>query len=118
LDGSILPGITRKTVLELLRKLPVDSNGKKMLHKVTERQITVDELEALLHEGRILEIFGTGTAVVVVPLKMIGIKNDFFKLKIPKGQGCGPICGHIYKSILDIQYGRVKSDYQYEAFKM
>jgi branched-chain amino acid aminotransferase len=118
LDGSILPGITRKTVLELLRKMPVDSYGKKMLHKVTERQITVDELEALLHEGRILEIFGTGTAVVVVPLKMIGIEKHFFKLKIPEGQGCGPICGHIYKSILDIQYGRVKSDYQYDAFQM
>lgn len=96
----------------------MDSNGEKLIHKVTERQIPVDELESLLHEGRILEIFGTGTAVVVVPLKMIGIKNDFFKLKMPEGEGCGPVCGHVYKTILDVQYGRVESDYQYNAFQM
>ena len=85
-----------------------------MIDIVTEKSITVDELEGLLKDGRVLEIFGTGTAVVVVPLKMIGINNDFFMLEIPEDKGCGPVCGHVYETILDIQYGKVESEYQHE----
>lgn len=69
-DGAILPGITRKTALELLRKLPKNDKGEKLVHKVTERPVSVSEIHKLLESDKVLECFGCGTAVVVAPVKV------------------------------------------------
>lgn len=63
LNGSILPGVTRASVLELERQ--------KNRYKVSERDITITELKQASKEGRVVEIFGTGTAVCIMPVAKI-----------------------------------------------
>lgn len=63
LDGSILPGITRASVLELERQ--------KQRFKVSERDITIAELKQASKENRLVEMFGTGTAVCINPVAKI-----------------------------------------------
>lgn len=63
LDGSILPGVTRASVLELERE--------KKRFKVSERDITITELKQASDEGRLVEMFGTGTAVCINPVAKI-----------------------------------------------
>lgn len=67
----------------------------------------------LCREGRVIEVFGCGTAVVVVPLKTLGYGDEVWKFEIDEALGSGPICNYIYETILDIQYGRVEHEYQY-----
>jgi branched-chain amino acid aminotransferase len=62
-DGTVLPGLTRESVLELAR----EETGL----KVTERDWTINELIEVIREGRVLEIFGTGTAAVISPVDKI-----------------------------------------------
>ena len=67
LDGTILPGVTRDSMLAMLRE-----EGE---YKVTERIYTLKEVLKALDEGRLIEAFGSGTAAIVSPVK--GIKyND------------------------------------------
>jgi branched-chain amino acid aminotransferase len=67
LDGSVLHGITRLSVIELL---------KSMGYKVTERKITIDEIRQASHDGTLEEAFGTGTAVGIAYIKEIGLENE------------------------------------------
>ena len=67
LDGSVLHGITRLSVIELL---------KSMGYKVTERKITIDEIRQASQDGTLEEAFGTGTAVGIAYIKEIGLENE------------------------------------------
>jgi len=60
LDGTILPGITRMSLIELMRELKE--------FKVTVRQFKVQEMMKAVEEGRMLEAFGAGTAAIVCPV--------------------------------------------------
>ena len=70
-SDSILDGITRKSIIELAKKENID---------VEERIITVDELLKSSKAGELREIFGTGTAVVVLPIKAFGYQNKDYDL--------------------------------------
>lgn len=70
-SDSILDGITRKSIIELAKKENID---------VEERIITVDELLESSKAGELREIFGTGTAVVVLPIKAFGYQNKDYDL--------------------------------------
>lgn len=93
LVGSILPGITRKSSIELLR-----SEG----YKVTERRISLDEIAKAYDEGRLNEAFGTGTAAVVSPVGVISYKG---RDMIINNQEMGPITADLYDKLTGIQYG-------------
>jgi branched-chain amino acid aminotransferase len=67
LDGSVLHGITRLSVIELL---------KSMGYTVTERKITIDEIRQASQDGTLEEAFGTGTAVGIAYIKEIGLENE------------------------------------------
>ncbi len=67
LDGSILHGITRLSVIELLK-----SKG----YKVTERPITITEIVEASNNGTLQEAFGAGTAVGIAMIQEIGYKED------------------------------------------
>jgi branched-chain amino acid aminotransferase len=67
LDGSVLHGITRASVIELLRD---------MNFKVTERKITISEIKAASENGTLEEAFGTGTAVGIAYIQEIGLEGD------------------------------------------
>ena len=57
-------------------------------------------------EGRLLEAFGAGTAAIISPVKGIVYKDH--EIKIPTGDGAGPLATKLWSSLLDIQYARVK----------
>ncbi len=67
LDGSVLHGITRLSVIELLRD---------MGYKLTERKITIDEIREASENGTLEEAFGTGTAVGIAYIQEIGLENE------------------------------------------
>jgi branched-chain amino acid aminotransferase len=93
LTGSILPGITRDSVMRLLTHWDIP---------VQERKLTIDDLFAAGKDGSLEEVFGSGTAAIVTPVKEIAYKGD----KLPVGDGTtGPVAQRLYDSILALQYG-------------
>ncbi|KAI0027122.1 branched-chain amino acid aminotransferase II [Vararia minispora EC-137] len=112
LDGTILPGITRASVLELLAahgnetSLPYLSN-KTRLH-THERVVTMSELERTWQDGTLLEAFSFGTAVVVTPIARIGWKGKDIELPPYAGNHLGPVARALLERLVDIQEGRVE----------
>ncbi|XP_064178178.1 branched-chain-amino-acid aminotransferase, cytosolic-like [Anguilla rostrata] len=99
LDGMILPGVTRQSLLDLAREW-----GE---FKVSERTVSMRELLETLASGRILEVFGAGTACVVCPVGSLLYKGKTYKIPTPKN---GPAM-RFHKELTDIQYGRKKSNW-------
>ncbi|CCW70483.1 unnamed protein product [Phytomonas sp. Hart1] len=103
LDGMILPGITRDSVLTLMRQWgEVD---------VAERYFTIDEMITAIEEGRVLECFGSGTAAVLAPVNMLRYRDKDYLIPCPTGKDS--LCLRLYKSIIDIQYGKLPSEWSY-----
>jgi branched-chain amino acid aminotransferase len=95
LGGSILPGITRDSVLAL---------GREMGLKVTERPVAIDEIFAAQENGTLQDVFGTGTAAVVSP---VGELNWNGKIININGGKPGKLALELYEKLTGIQYGRV-----------
>ncbi len=95
LEGSILPGVTRDTVLDLTKSWGM---------KVNERRISIDELIQSSKEGRLQEVFGTGTAAVISPVDEIQYRDT--NININHGQ-IGPIARRLFDEISGIQYGEI-----------
>ena len=99
LSGSILPGITRKSCLEVLRK-----EG----YKVSERLLSIDELEDALKQGRLKEAWGCGTAAVISPIGELCYKNE----KFPVNNGeIGKVTQYLYDTLTGIQWGKIEDTY-------
>nr|XP_061805100.1 branched-chain-amino-acid aminotransferase, cytosolic-like isoform X5 [Nerophis lumbriciformis] len=101
LDGIILPGVTRQSLLDLAR------NWNEF--KVTERKMGMKELLSALDAGRILEVFGAGTACVVCPVGSLLYKGETYN--IPTMQNGPDLAKRFYKELTDIQYGRKASEW-------
>lgn len=99
LQGSILPGITRMTAIELLR-----SWG----YSVCERPLSIDEVEKASKDGTLKEAFGTGTAAVISPIGELNYEGDIMPIN---GGAIGPISQRLYDQMTGIQYGTVKDDF-------
>jgi branched-chain amino acid aminotransferase len=97
LSGSILPGITRASVLQLAR----DRFGM----EVEERRITIDEVFTASKEGRLQECFGAGTAAVISPVGSIHHQGNTIHIS----DEMGPIARKFYDTITGIQHGDVES---------
>ena len=95
LEGSILPGVTRDTVLDLTKSWGM---------KVNERRISIDELIQSSKEGRLQEVFGTGTAAVISPVDEIQYRET--NININHGQ-IGPIARRLFDEITGIHYGEI-----------
>ncbi len=95
LVGSILPGITRKSCLQILTE--------KGLNPV-ERRITLDELTDAVKNGTLEEAWGTGTAAVISPIGLLEVNG--VKYQINNGQ-IGPISQMLYDEITGIQSGKI-----------
>ena len=94
LSGSILPGITRKSIIELLRSEGV---------KVSERLLSTDELEKAMENGTLEEAWGCGTAAVVSPIGELCYKD----VKYPVNGGkIGTLTQHLYDTLTGIQWGK------------
>ncbi len=95
LSGSILPGVTRNSTIQLAKKWELP---------VSERRISIDEIIEHHDSGALSEIFGSGTAAVISPVGEL--KYGDRVLKIGDGQ-VGPLSRKFYDAIMDIQYSRV-----------
>lgn len=93
LNGSILPGITRNSVIQLLK-----DNG----YKVSERRISVDEVFDAVKEGKMDECFGTGTAAVISPVGVLAYKGKEYEIN---NQKMGKISEFLYKTLTELQHG-------------
>ncbi|MFZ0544215.1 MAG: branched-chain amino acid aminotransferase [Candidatus Promineifilaceae bacterium] len=94
LTGSILPGVTRDSVITL---------GRDLGYEVEEAMIDVYEMIDDLESGKITEVFGCGTAAVIAPVGKLGYKDEEI---IINNFECGPVAVHLFKELTDIQYGR------------
>ncbi|RDY71406.1 branched-chain amino acid aminotransferase [Halobacillus trueperi] len=99
LSGSILQGITRTSILELLRKWEVPVN---------ERRISIDELYQAYEDGKLEEAFGTGTAAVISP---VGELNWLGKKMVINDHEIGALSQELYDTITGIQRGRKEDRY-------
>jgi branched-chain amino acid aminotransferase len=93
LGGTILPGVTRDSVLTLLRSWGM---------RVSERLISIDEIFAAADQGNLAEMWGTGTAAVVSPVGRLGYKGR--DIVINDGR-TGALTQKLYDTIVAIQYG-------------
>ena len=99
LAGSILPGITRKSCIELLRSLG---------YKVTERLISLDELTKALEDGKLEEAWGCGTAAVISPIGELCYKDKKYIINDGK---IGEVSQKLYDTLTGIQWGRVEDKF-------
>lgn len=99
LNGSILDGITRNSVITLLKHWGVP---------VEERRISIDELIEAHRNGQLEEAFGTGTAAVISPIGELSYHNE--KYVINEGK-TGELSAKIYDTITGIQKGKVEDPF-------
>lgn len=98
LDGTILPGVTRDSILELTRAW-----GE---FDVTERAFTMGEVVKAAEDGRLIEVFGAGTAAIVAPINGIAYQGKELAVPCGKDGKAGDLAARLYHDLCDIQYGR------------
>ena len=99
LQGSILPGVTRMSCIELL---------KKQGYKVSERRLSIEEVAEAADAGKLKEAFGSGTAAVISPIGEL--KWDEKVMTINNGD-IGTISQHLYDTLTGIQWGKLPDPY-------
>ncbi len=96
LSGSILPGVTRNSVVQLAKSWGM---------RLSERKISIDEVMTADRQGRLSEIFGSGTAAVISPVGQLKYQDNIITVG---GGRVGPVAHKLFDAIMDIQYGRAE----------
>lgn len=99
LGGSILPGITRASVVELAQHLG---------YEVEERKISIDEVIAGAKDGSLTEAFGSGTAAVISPVGSLFYQGENY---VFNNNEVGKVTRNLYDRLLAIQWGREKDPF-------
>ncbi len=99
LNGSILPGVTRDSVLQLCKAMGFETE---------ERRISIDELIAAQKEGKLEECFGTGTAAVISPVGKLRYKDDVMTIS---GNKIGELTQKLYDKLTGIQWGKCEDEF-------
>ena len=100
LDGTILEGVTRDSILSLARSRLVPEGWA-----VRERRFHMRELSEAVTDGRLLEVFGAGTAAVVAPVRNISWDGQILSCGLPENEEAGPIAKQLKDWMETIQYG-------------
>ena len=123
LDGTILPGVTRASVLALLSHFPLTTALPQlpadMRIRTSERVLTLSELFAASAAGTLREVFCVGTAAVVIPAARIGwqrprpgasagTETEVVEIVLPPAGGPGSLAQVLWERLVDIQEGRVE----------
>ncbi|MDU4504699.1 MAG: aminotransferase class IV, partial [Staphylococcus warneri] len=95
-NGSILPGITRKSIIELAKELG---------YEVEERKVSIDELFEAYDKGELTEVFGSGTAAVISPVGTL--KYEDREIVINNNEP-GEITKKLYDTYTGIQSGKLE----------
>ena len=99
LTGSILPGITRKSCIEVLK-----DKG----YKVSERLLSIDELTEAMKNGTLEEAWGCGTAAVVSPIGKLFYDDKEY---IVNNNEIGAVTQELYDTLTGIQWGKIEDPY-------
>jgi branched-chain amino acid aminotransferase len=99
LTGSLLPGITRKSVLELAADWGMKSE---------ERTVSIDQLTKAAEDCSLTEMFGSGTAAIISPVNEFCYKDVPYLLPAPQP---GPVAVNLFETLLAIQYGQQKDPF-------
>ena len=99
LSGSILPGITRKSIIEVLK-------GKG--YAVSERLLSIDELKKAMADGTLEEAWGCGTAAVVSPIGELSYEGVQYPVN---GGQIGEVTQMLYDTLTGIQWGKIEDTY-------
>lgn len=101
LSGSILPGITRKSCIEVLRDLG---------YTVTERLLSIDELVEAMESGTLEEAWGCGTAAVVSPIGQLFYNGKTYTIN---NNEIGDVTQNLYNKLTGIQWGKIEDTYKW-----
>lgn len=101
LTGSILPGVTRRSVIRILKDWGYNMN---------ERNISIEEVAEAYNKGELLEIFGTGTAAVISSLSKLKYNDLIMQFS---DEEAGELGVKLYNEITGIQYGKVEDRYNW-----
>ena len=94
-DGTVLPGVTRRSIIELL---------KDWGYEVIEGKLAIDDIMKASKEGKLEEVFGTGTAAVVSPVKKLDYEDQ--SALIGNGE-IGELTQKLYDTLTGIQWGKI-----------
>jgi len=106
LDGTILPGVTRDSILALARKW-----GE---FKVTERPYSIREVVEAVKDKRLIEAFGAGTAAIVSPVNGFFFDGQDYQVPLDVNKPdakSGPLAARFMDTILAIQYGKMAHEW-------
>jgi branched-chain amino acid aminotransferase len=109
LDGTILDGVTRDSILALARER-LEPKG----WKISERYVTMPELSKAAQEGRFVEAFGAGTATIVAPVRKISYKGGLVDCGLRDDQEAGETTQQIKDWMEAIQFGEEKHPWSVE----
>ncbi len=101
LTGSILPGITRKSCIEVLKTLG---------YNVSERLLSIDELAEALEKGTLEEAWGCGTAAVVSPIGKLAFEDKEYVIG---GGKIGQVTQRLYDILTGIQWGKIEDTFRW-----
>jgi len=108
LDGTILEGVTRDSVLSLARERLAPQGWN-----IVERKYTMQELDEAASEGRLVEAFGAGTAAIVSPVRSISWKGKMVHCGLKDHEESGEIATKMKKWMEDRQYGDDAHEWSY-----
>lgn len=100
-NGTILPGVTRDTVIQL---------GKEWGMNVREERISIDEIWDAHKSGKLNEVFGTGTAATISPVGLLSYKGE--SITINNGE-IGQVSNRLYETITGIQHGLIEDTHSW-----
>ncbi|MBI4081357.1 MAG: branched-chain amino acid aminotransferase [Candidatus Lambdaproteobacteria bacterium] len=101
LGGTILPGVTRDSVIQLLKSWDVP---------VEERQLSIAEVIEAHAAGTLEEVFGCGTAAVIAPVGMLDYQGQGYQVREGK---TGPLAQRLFDELIGIQYGRLPDRFRW-----
>ena len=101
LEGSILPGVTRDSIIKLLKDWNIN---------VEERHLSIDELMEAGRTGALKEAFGTGTAAVISPIGELHYKDETVVINDFK---TGSLTQKLYDTLTGIQWGKIEDPYDW-----
>ncbi len=111
LDGTILEGVTRDSILALARER-LEPEG----WTISERKFSMRELKQWADDGNLLEVFGAGTAAVVSPVRSISWQGQLIDCGLKEGEEVGEVTNRMKGWMEGIQYGNSDHPWRYVCF--
>ncbi|KAJ5907943.1 Branched-chain-amino-acid aminotransferase [Penicillium taxi] len=108
LDGTILEGVTRDSVLALARERLAPQGWK-----ISERKIRMADVAKASEEGRMIEVFGAGTAAIVSPVRTISYRGKLVDCGLKETEEAGEIALQMKNWMENIQYGEEEHAWSY-----